>query len=421
MASAVAKAKARLKPLPDFLKLTRSRDLQNVLAGSNPPVNPSVYETQFPARLLRFFAKYPPPPSAIAARFGLGQPGTAHAPVAATQNAENAAIAMASATAKATAPAASIALSDTNADVIAPADVSSTTPSNLPTTTSSPQSTISECGYANPFLPTKNHVTGKWWSPRFGLRQQADLVKLAAKYDVLDLLPYTKKKPEVKLQRKMEVASGLARGVKGTGVGERVKGKSWERTMKGRLEKRRQAMLGMDALIQEWKQVSAEFEFCGVEWDGIANTCVERTWSGVEEVAEREEGEKLGARAVFLISGRCVCILVLEYGKHVTRQQHGFLDRLGIDMMHSKFSCCAHSVSVLRVTGPQSSVPYPRGLSKCCNSPCPCFGYFGRTYQKSHDPKGNLPFLTRLIHLIINRRLRFPIALPETLSPVRVV
>lgn len=42
--------------------------------------------------------------------------------------------------------------------------------------------------------------------------------------------------------------------VKGTGEGQKVKGKSWERTMKGRLELRRQAMLNMPQMIQEWKQ-----------------------------------------------------------------------------------------------------------------------------------------------------------------------
>lgn len=66
-----------------------------------------------------------------------------------------------------------------------------------------------------------------------------------------ELLPYTTKSTEARIQRRME--HGLR--VKGTGVGQRVKGKGWERTMKGRLEKRRQAMLGMPKLVQQWKQV----------------------------------------------------------------------------------------------------------------------------------------------------------------------
>jgi hypothetical protein len=72
--------------------------------------------------------------------------------------------------------------------------------------------------------------------------------------------------------------------VKGTGEGQKVKGKLWERTLKGRLEMRRQAMLNMPAMIQEWKQV------CGFGgWWVLgrgANCCVEGTWTRVEEVAE---------------------------------------------------------------------------------------------------------------------------------------
>ncbi len=44
--------------------------------------------------------------------------------------------------------------------------------------------------------------------------------------------------------------------VKGTGVGQRVKGKRWERMQKGLLERRRLAMLRMPGLVRIWKQVS---------------------------------------------------------------------------------------------------------------------------------------------------------------------
>ena len=98
---------------------------------------------------------------------------------------------------------------------------------------------------------------------------------------VEDLLPYTVKGTEEKIMRRQE--QGLR--VKGTGVGQKVKGKLWERTMKGRLEKRKQAMLGMPALVQQWKQVIELF---------IARPCMivsltafldgSRTW--LEEVAE---------------------------------------------------------------------------------------------------------------------------------------
>ena len=68
---------------------------------------------------------------------------------------------------------------------------------------------------------------------------------------VEELLPYTIKGTEERIRRRQE--HGLR--VKGTGVGQKVKGKLWERTMKGKLEKRKQAMLGMPKLIQQWKQV----------------------------------------------------------------------------------------------------------------------------------------------------------------------
>jgi len=68
---------------------------------------------------------------------------------------------------------------------------------------------------------------------------------------VEELLPYSPKKTEERTKRREE--HGLR--VKGTGVGQRVKGHEWERTLKGRLEKRRQAMLDMPKMIQQWKEV----------------------------------------------------------------------------------------------------------------------------------------------------------------------
>ncbi|KXG47116.1 uncharacterized protein PGRI_038620 [Penicillium griseofulvum] len=100
----------------------------------------------------------------------------------------------------------------------------------------------------NPFLPHKRH--GKWEGPRYGLRQQADLMKLAIKYNVEALLPPSRKSPEFKATRRAE--RGLQ--VKGTGVGHKVKGHKWERTMESRLEDRRKAMEGMPEMVRLWKQ-----------------------------------------------------------------------------------------------------------------------------------------------------------------------
>ncbi|KAL8854263.1 MAG: hypothetical protein Q9221_000977 [Calogaya cf. arnoldii] len=103
----------------------------------------------------------------------------------------------------------------------------------------------------NPFKPHKHPETGRWHDPVFSLRRQADLVKMAKAHGVEELLPYSIKGSGEGRKRREE--HGLR--VKGTGIGQRVKGKAWERTMKGRLAQRKQAMLGMPAMVQQWKQV----------------------------------------------------------------------------------------------------------------------------------------------------------------------
>ncbi|KAJ4394701.1 54S ribosomal protein L25, mitochondrial [Gnomoniopsis smithogilvyi] len=103
----------------------------------------------------------------------------------------------------------------------------------------------------NPFKPQKHPVTGKWHDPVYSNRRQADLIKLARQHGVEDLLPYSSKKTEIKLAKK--VALGW-RG-KGTGVGQTVKGHKHERMLGAKMDKRREAMLKMPALIREWKAV----------------------------------------------------------------------------------------------------------------------------------------------------------------------
>jgi large subunit ribosomal protein L25 len=200
-----------------------------------------------PPRLLRFFERFPPP------QLFPNQPPPAAAasipPVASTTPSENP-------------NASSIETPEIPADA---ANLSST----------------AELGYHNPFQPRKNYVTGRWYSPVYGLRKQADLVKLASQHGVLDLLPYTIKNPVEKEKRRLE--KGLM--VKGTGVGQKVKGKVWERTLKGRLQARREAMLGMESLIQEWKQVSSTRIRSVWVW-AYANCGTERTRTWMEEVAE---------------------------------------------------------------------------------------------------------------------------------------
>ncbi|KAL1872076.1 54S ribosomal protein L25, mitochondrial [Diaporthe australafricana] len=118
-----------------------------------------------------------------------------------------------------------------------------------------PDGEFAKTGYQherrNPFQPMKFQPTGRVHNPVYSLRRQADLVKLARENGVEELLPFTSKKTEEQL--KYRVTHGLR--VKGTGVGQKVKGKIHERQLASKMEKRREAMLKMPALIREWKAV----------------------------------------------------------------------------------------------------------------------------------------------------------------------
>lgn len=79
----------------------------------------------------------------------------------------------------------------------------------------------------NPFLPTIHPVTQRMHNPIYSMRRQANLVKQARKYGIEDMLPWSNKKTEVKLAKKVALGSR----VKGTGVGQRVKGHKHERKL----------------------------------------------------------------------------------------------------------------------------------------------------------------------------------------------
>ncbi|TPX16663.1 uncharacterized protein E0L32_003604 [Thyridium curvatum] len=94
-------------------------------------------------------------------------------------------------------------------------------------TPSNPRVTGYQQDRPNPFLPMRHPVTGKWHDPVYSLRRQAELVKLAREHGVEELLPPTPKGTEERLRRRVEF--GLR--VKGTGVGQQVKGHAHERQM----------------------------------------------------------------------------------------------------------------------------------------------------------------------------------------------
>jgi len=130
----------------------------------------------------------------------------------------------------------------------------------------------------NPFRAHKHSLTGVWQNSRFSLRQQADLVKLARHHGVEELLPHTPKKTDVRLRKREQL--GLR--VKGTGEGQKVKGKKEERTMKSRLDRRRQAILEMPAMIEKWKEV----RYTVGTLIPSSDTAAGRSWARLEKVAE---------------------------------------------------------------------------------------------------------------------------------------
>ncbi len=115
---------------------------------------------------------------------------------------------------------------------ILPSPASSSSSSSSSTSTSiatAPTPTPSKTGYQqdtpNPFLPTRLAATGRWHDPVYSLRRQAELCKLAQAHGVEELLPFSTKSSAERLSKR--VALGLR--VKGTGVGQRVKGQKHER------------------------------------------------------------------------------------------------------------------------------------------------------------------------------------------------
>lgn len=206
--------------------------------------------TQLPKRLLNFFAKYPP--QTYSAKFGILDTTPAVVNSLVEQK-------------KAAAAAAASRDPSMGSTATAPLRNPSTHPdANSP----SAQMLKTHQEYPNPFLPSRNPVSSRWHPPVFSLREQGDIVKMATKYGVADLLPPGPKAKDYKEAKYEE--KGLR--IKGTGIGQKVKGHKWERTLKGRLEKRRQAMLAMPELIREWKQV------CGIfRWQCLRNRAIMST------------------------------------------------------------------------------------------------------------------------------------------------
>ena len=144
---------------------------------------------KLPPRLTRFFARYPPPALLQSTSSSLSHESTAPSPTGAGAQAQP------------------------------PNGISGLPQTPSPSTVYTPPS---------PFQPHRHPVTGRLHDATFSLRRQAELVKLARQHGVEELLPFTIKGTEERVRRRAE--NGLR--VKGTGVGQRVKGKVAERTMR---------------------------------------------------------------------------------------------------------------------------------------------------------------------------------------------
>lgn len=96
---------------------------------------------------------------------------------------------------------------------------------------------------ANPFLPNKNPITGKYQEPKYSLRRMSDLYKLAYTYGVHDLLPPSKKLFfEEKYENKKFMKGVLL-----------PKGHKYELSLESKLSKMKDAIKNADKYIMETK------------------------------------------------------------------------------------------------------------------------------------------------------------------------
>ena len=127
-------------------------------------------------------------------------------------------------------------------------------PSEAPSAAATPSNATidSEPRPPTPFQVWKHPITGLWQEPVYSLRRQAQLCKIAREHGVEELLPYSVKKSGVRALRRFE--EGLR--VRGTGVGQKVKGHLDERLLRKKVALRRRAMVRMPRLIMKWREVS---------------------------------------------------------------------------------------------------------------------------------------------------------------------
>lgn len=102
--------------------------------------------------------------------------------------------------------------------------------------------------FQNPFKPHRDPRTGKLHGPRYSLRRQADLIKLAIRFGVADLLP-----PSAKMNK---LLYGKSRPMAGT---IKPKGTYEERTRKQYVERKQKSLEDSLRVVAMRKLVCTSF------------------------------------------------------------------------------------------------------------------------------------------------------------------
>jgi hypothetical protein len=112
--------------------------------------------------------------------------------------------------------------------------------------------------FQNPFKPSKDPRSGRFHAPRYSLRRQADLIKLALRFGVAELLP-----PSVKMNR---LLYGKKRPMAGT---LKPKGTFEERTRKDYVEKKQKSLEESLRVVAMRKMVWPMAKQLTVQWRDI--------------------------------------------------------------------------------------------------------------------------------------------------------
>lgn len=101
--------------------------------------------------------------------------------------------------------------------------------------------TLTTAEDANPFLPNRHPITGRTHEPRYSLRRQSDLYKLAYKFGIADLMPSLANNKKFYLEKQQ--SSPILKGVL------YPKGHKWERTYADRKKKIEDALAAADDVL----------------------------------------------------------------------------------------------------------------------------------------------------------------------------